>query len=150
MSRIDGRSIVLDIVGLGIVLYSPLSASHIAEGEDYLGSHYATEWQVQAHVQEGSIVGFATGSPGTYSLKFHSGYPDRRFVEDCDCKLRLGLHCRGGLVCFRDLYDLMDWQANCPPQQLLELEDGFYHVTLCANLPPSGLVGDNQEIQMYL
>jgi hypothetical protein len=147
---IDGREITLDVAGLGIVFHSPRAADHIPEGADYLASNYTTEQQVQAHIQKGSIVGFGTGSPGTFVLRFHSGYPDERFVQKCEFKLRLGLECRGGLVCFRDLYELMDWRAACPPKQTLQLDDGYYHVTLCSNRPPSGILGDNQEIDFFL
>lgn len=147
---IDGREMTLDVSGLGIVFHSPQAAKHIAERSDYLASNYTTERQVQSHIQKGSIVGFGTGSPGTFILKFHSGYPDENYLHKCDFKLRLGLECRGGLVCFRDLYELMDWRADCPSKQTLELADGYYHVTLCSNRPASGVLGDDQEIQFYL
>src|SRR6266540_2042975 len=147
---IDGTEITLDISGLGIVFHSPQAAKHIAEGSDYLTSNYMTDQQVQSHIQKGSIVGFGTGSPGIYVLKFHSGYPDDTYLQKCEFKLRLGLECRGGLVCFRDLYELMDWRADCPITQTLKLDDGFYHVTLCSTRPASGVLGDNQEIQFYL
>ena len=147
---IDSKEITLEIVGVGIVFHSPKSAEHIPEGADYLSAMYTTEQQVQSHIQKGSIVGFGTGSPGTFILKFHSGYPDEDFIEQCEFKLRLGLHCRGGIVCFRDLYELMDWRTTCPVKQCIELQDGYYHVTLCSNTPPSGTLGDNQLIDVYL
>lgn len=147
---IDGRSMVLDVSGLGVVFYAPFAVSHIAEGADYLSSNYTTEEQVQAHIQQGSLVGFGTGSPGTFVLRFFEGYPTESHLRDCEFKLRLGLDCRGGQVCFRDLYDLLNWRASCDPEQVLELKDGFYHVTLCSDLPSSGVIGDNQEIQVYL
>lgn len=147
---VDGTEIVLEIAGIGIVFYSPQSVEHITEGEDYLASNYTSEQQVQTHIQSGSIVSFGTGSPGRFVLKFHSGYPDESVLQRCDFKLKLGVKCRGGIVCFRDLYELMDWRTDCPPNQNIELEDGFYHVTLCSNRPTSGLLGDNQEILVYL
>jgi hypothetical protein len=147
---IDGKVMTLDVSGLGSVFHCPQAARHIMEGWDYLASNYTTEEQVQSHIQEGSIVGFATGSPGTFILKFHTGYPDEEYLQKCDFKLRLGLECRGGLVCFRDLYELMDWRADCPLDRRLELEDGYYHVTLCSNRPDSGVLGDSQEIEFYL
>jgi hypothetical protein len=147
---IDGKEIVLNISGMGIIFYSPQFAQCIAEGNDYLTSNYTSEQQVQCHIQRGSIVGFGTGSPGTFILRFHPGYPDEGYLQNCEFKLRLGLHCVGGLVCFRDLFDLLQWHANCLPSQVLELDDGFYHVTLCSNMPESGVLGDNQEILVYL
>ena len=65
-------------------------------------------------------------------------------------KLRLGLRCIGGVVCFNDLFDLIYWEAYCPEDQQLELEDGIYHVTLCSNLPPDGELGEDQVIDFYL
>lgn len=147
---IDEKQIRLEITGIGIVFYSPSSAAHIKQGEDYLSSEYTSEHQVQTHIQKGSLVGFGTGSPGVFVLRFHSGYPTDDALERCEFTLRLGLQCVGGEVCFRDLYDLMDWNPNCPQTQILELEDGVYHVTLCSHLPPSGTLGDNQVIDVYL
>lgn len=147
---IEGKEITLDISGMGIVFYSPQFAKHIAEGSDYLTSNYTSEQQVQFHIQKGTIVGFGTGSPGTFILKFHSGYPDENRLQACEFKLRLGLHCVGGAVCFRDLFDLLQWQSSCPPGQTIELNDGFYHVTLSSDLPASGVLGDNQTINVHL
>jgi hypothetical protein len=147
---IEGREITLAVAGLGIVFHSPQWAEHIEEGSDYLESSYSTEQQIQSQVQQGTIVGFGTGSPGTFILRFRSGYPDEISLRNCDFKLRLALVCRGGTVCFRDLYELLDWRACCPAGQELALDDGNYHVTLCSNRPASGILGDNQEIHFYL
>jgi hypothetical protein len=145
-----GHQISLEISGLGIIFYSPEFARHIAEGEDYFSSRYSTEEQVQSHIQDGSIVGFGTGSPGRYVLRFFRGYPDQTLLDSCDSKLRLGLHCVGGIVFFRDLYDLMQWRSDCPEENRLHLEDGFYHITLCTNRPESGILGDDQEVSVFL
>lgn len=144
-----GSELVLDISGMGIVFYSPSFARPIPEGSDYLNTNYTTEQQVQAHIQKGTIVGFGTGTPGTFVLKFHAGYPEEGYLQKCEFKLRLGLHVEGGLICVRDLFDLLQWRAECPPQQVVELEDGFYHVTLCSDPPESGVLGDNQHINVY-
>src|SRR5437016_5156169 len=121
--NLNGFRINLDISGLGIIFHSPKVAEHISDGQDYFTSNYTTEAQVQSHIQDGTIVGFGTGSPGTFILEFHTGYPDEGFLQRCDFKLRLGLRCVGGCVCFRDLYDLLDWHADCPEEQTIELED---------------------------
>lgn len=147
---IDGKTIRLPIDGLGIIFYSPRFAEHIAEGEDYLESNYTTEEEVQSHIQKGTIVGFCTGTPGVFILRFRAGYPGEEVLQNSEFRLRLGLHCAGGKVCFRDLYDLMNWSPYCPDEQTLDLADAFYHVTLCSNRPRSGLLGDEQEIEFYL
>lgn len=147
--NIAGKELKLDISGMGIVFYSPQNVKHIVEGSDYLTSNYTTEQQVQAHIQKGTLVGFGTGSPGTFLLRFHLGYPEESYVQMCEFKLRLGLHCQGGVVCFKDLYDLLQWRRACPPDQTIEMDDGFYHVTLCSDVPESGILGDNQRIDVY-
>ena len=148
--NLDGKEIKMDIAGLGIVFYSPRNVEHIPEGCDYLQTNYLTEEQVQSHIQAGTLVGFGTGSPGIYLLKFAAGCPANDVILASEFKLRLGLHCVGGQVCFRDLYDLLDWTSECPGEQILELEEGIYHVTLCSSPPPSGVIGDNQIIHVYL
>ena len=148
--NLEGVTVKLEITGLGIIFYSPKHAHHIAEGEDYFSTHFITEEQVQEHIQKGTIVGFGTGSPGAFALHFHDGYPDESELPKFEFKLRLGLNCSGGLVCIKDLYDLMDWHKDCPKNQELPLPDGLYHVTLCSNAPASGILGENQIIHVYL
>jgi hypothetical protein len=106
--------------------------------------------QVEAHVQRGDLIGFATSSPGTFILKIYEGYPDEAFLQNSQFKLRLGLQCQDGTVCFRDLYDLTNWTSSLPKSQAISLADGAYHVTLCSELPKSGLLGDGQVIHVYL
>jgi hypothetical protein len=140
----------LDIQGLGIILYSPFAAAHIGEGEDYLNSHYSDEAAVGPHIRSGTIVGFGTGSAGTFTLEFFPGYPDPTTIESHEFKLRLGVLVRDRTLCVRDLYDLLEWTPECPPEQRLSLEDGYYHLTLCSSAPPSGRLGDDQVIRVYL
>lgn len=97
---------VIDIVGLGIIVYSPSSAAHIREGEEYLEAHYWAPEDVQEHIQAGTIVAFATSSPGTFVLRFHEGYPSAERLEAAEFKLRLGVR-SDGVVVFQNLYELM-------------------------------------------
>jgi hypothetical protein len=145
-----GGPISLEIAGLGIVFYSPTVMSGVPEGTDYFSDHFTTEEQVQAHIQQGSMVAFGTGTPGRFILQFDEGYPSEPELAASDFKLRLGIRCTGGVLCFRDLYDLLDWAPACPLQQQLSLPDGIYHVTLCSNTPASGILGDDQTIRVYL
>jgi hypothetical protein len=142
-------SMTLEIAGLGIIFYSPSAATMIAEGEDYLTTHYTTEEQVQLHIQKGTLVGFGTCSPGRYILRFHHGYPRDDELHAARYKLRLGVNCTNNVVYFRDLFDLLDWYADCPQKQQLSLPSGIYHVTLVSDRPPSGILGDNQIIDIY-
>jgi len=143
-----GAEIVLDIAGLGVLIYSPSSATHIGEGEDYLAERYWAAEDVQRHVQAGTVVAFATGSPGRFVLRLRDGYPSRGKLQAADFKLRLGLRCDGAVV-FRDLYDLMDWTAEFPAEQSAQLAPGIYHLMLCSDRPASGTLGDNQVVDVY-
>ncbi len=105
--------IAFDIAGLGIIMYSPSSAAHIHEGEDYLQPHYWAPADVRDHIQAGTIVAFATGTPGSFLLRIHDGYPGERLASAAGAELRLGLR-SDGVVVFRDLYDLLEWTARHP------------------------------------
>jgi hypothetical protein len=140
----------LDIKGLGMIMYSDFAVLHITEGEDYFSKSYQTPQQVVRHIKDGSIVGFCTTSPGRYILKFRSGYPVESDLNSAEFKLRLGIEIRDGRICVRDLYDLMRWRKSCPDNQCIELENGFYHITLFGDVPDSGVLGDNQIIYVYL
>lgn len=143
------QTIRLEISGLGILVYSPFAAAHIGEGEDYLSDKYMDEEQVQPHIQQGTLVAFGTSTPGTFIIHVRSGYPSEETLDAADYTLRLGLQVKDRTVCLRDLFDLLDWTAECPLGQTVEMEDGFYHVTLHSNRPPTGILGDEQEIWMY-
>jgi hypothetical protein len=144
-----GETIQLEIVGLGIIMYSRAAAAHIKQGEDYLSSHYWDEKDIQVHIQAGTIVGFGTASPGTFLLRTAMGYPSRERLDRAEHKLRLGVNVSGRSLCFRDLYDLMSWSPACPASQVLSIDDGIYHVTLVSDTPPSGVLGDEQLIEVY-
>ena len=64
------QEIALDIMGLGIILYSPFAVTHIPEGADYLRSHFWTSDDVARNVIECRLTTFCTGSPGRYHLQF--------------------------------------------------------------------------------
>lgn len=139
----------MDIRGMGIIMYSDYAVSNISEGEDYFSSNYYTGQQVLKHIYEGSIVGFCTSSPGSYILKIRDGYPSEVDLNKAEFKIRLGIHVKGKKVYFNDLYALMDWTRDIRDLPEIELEDGFYHVTLIGDSPSSGILGDNQEIFIY-
>lgn len=143
------KDIELEITGLGIILYSEQAVAHIREDEDYFSTNYQTAEQVLSHVYDGTIVGFGTRSPGKYILKIRYGYPEEEVLDLSDYVLRLGIHVMGGRVFTRDLYDLMEWTFECPEEQTIDLQDGYYHITLHSNLPDSKRRGDNQVIFVY-
>ncbi|MEW6352248.1 MAG: hypothetical protein AB1646_24615 [Thermodesulfobacteriota bacterium] len=147
---VEEKTVRVDVKGLGIILYSGPSVSHIREGEDYLTSKYCAPEQVLEHVYQGTIIGFCTSSPGTYHLQFLNGYPDDDLCATSDFTLRLGLHVKSTRVFVRDLYDLMKWTAWCPSTQTLSADDGYYHVTLCSSLPASKILGDEQSVTVYM
>lgn len=144
------KEIKLYISGLGIIMYSDFAVSHIAEGEDYFSFNYQTPQQVVKHIYEGTIVGFCTSSPGDFILKFRDGYPEEADLQASEFKLRLGIEVKDGRICIRDLYDLMNWRAKCPDNQYVEVENGFYHITLYGDIPDTGIIGDDQVIYVYL
>lgn len=143
------KTITLDISGPGIILYSPSFVSHIYEGEDYLSTNYMDADQVQPHIQAGTLVGFGTSSPGRFFIHILEGYPEEHTLDEADFTLRLGIQVRDSMICIRDLYDLLNWTSECPSEQILEIDNGYYHITLYSNIPSSGILGDDQIIWMY-
>ena len=140
------KDITLELYSFGIILYSDFAVANIEEGEDYFSSNYETIEQVIPHIYKGDIVGFCTGSPGTFHLKIREGYPSLEF----EFEIRLGIEVRDKRIWIRDVLDLMEWTKKCPKEQCLEIENGFYHITVCTNTPSSGIFGDEQEIYIFL
>ena len=144
------KEITLDVSGMGIIIFSEYAVEHIKEGEDYFSTNYQTGEQVLNHVYQGTIVGFCTSSPGTYILKVKEGYPEESILTKADYKLRLGIQIKGSKVHFKDLFALMDWMEGFYPEEnSVEIEDGYYHITLHGNKTCSGILGDNQVIYVY-
>jgi len=144
------REIALGISGLGFILYSRPAVSHIAEGSDYLQKHFRQQEDVARHVMDCQLTTFCTGTPGSFRLRFREGPRDEQAVDAADFKLRLGLEVHEGLICIRDLYDLRQWSAECPAKQQLPMADGWYRLTVYSSFPVSGILGDNQVIDIHL
>jgi hypothetical protein len=142
--------IALSLGGFGVIFYSPQSVSHIAEGYDYFTNSYSSESDVQAHVQAGTLVGFAVGASGEYVLKFRDGYPDDEVTNKAEFKYRLAVKVTDSKLVFRDMYDLSYWRPQYGESQVLHLGNGIYHVTLCTTIPQSGIIGDHQDIWVFL
>jgi hypothetical protein len=143
------REIALEIQGLGVILYSPHAVAHITEGSDYLGSDFTEPADVARHVMECGLTGFCTVSPGNYSLRFLNGPPEEKIFQTSHFKLRLGLQVTGGIICVRDLYDLIAWDSSCPKNQQLPMPDGWYRLTVLTSIPLSGIIGNNQQIDIF-
>jgi hypothetical protein len=144
------REIALDIAGLGIILYSPPAVAHIAEKSDYLQKHFSRPEDVARHVMACELTGFCTGSAGSFRVRFLDGPPNGSELEAAEFRLRLGLWVRDGTICLRDLYDLMEWSNECPPEQRLSVADGWYRLTVFSSPPASGILGDDQVININL
>jgi hypothetical protein len=144
------REIAVDISGLGFIIYSPPAVRHIAEGSDFLEKHFWQPQDVARHVMDGQLTAFCTGTPGSFRLRFRDGPRDEQAVDAADFKLRFGLEVHEGVMCIRDLYDLMRWSAKCPASQQLPMADGWYRLTVYSSRPASGILGDNQVIDIHL
>ena len=144
------REMTVDISGLGFILYSPSAVTHIAEGSDYLEAHFWQPEDVARHVMDCQLTTFCTGTPGSFRLRFRDGARDEQAVDAADFRLRLGLEVHQGIVCVRDLYDLLQWSAECPASQQLPLADGWYRLTVYTSRPASGILGDDQVIDIHL
>jgi len=136
--------------GMGIILFSPSMADHIAEGEKYLQNHFWDPTDVQRHLQAGSIVGVCTGSPGDYHLEFRSGRPSLQELAASDFTARLGLRNVDGRIAVCDLFALVHWEKHVPEEQILPLPIGIYHLVFCTNKPVSGRWGDHQTIRIHM
>lgn len=144
------KDMTLVIDGMGIVLYSPGMVAGIPLGSDFLREEFFAPEDVARHVRLGDVTGFCTGSPGTFELKFRNGYPSADIDRDYPVSIRLGIQVSGGELRVIDLFWLSEFDPDCPEEQTLALEDGFYHITLNTRKPKSGLWGDRQVIYVYL
>ena len=139
----------MSIDGMGMAVYSDGCMSGVTEESDFFSSDFAEPSRMAGHIRKGDITGFCTGSGGDFTLKIREGYPDKETDEAYPVSVRLGLEVRGGKVSFIDIYWLMEWSGTAPEEQQIELEDGFYHLTVLTRLPDSGYWGGEQTIYIY-
>lgn len=142
------KDIVMDIVGLGWIMYSDFAVSGIKEGEDYLSTQYWDSNKVAEQVNSGKIVGVCI-DPGSYIFKVRKGYPMDDLIVNSKFKMRLCIQVKENKIYIRDLYDLMSWNKNCPEEQIIEVENGNYEVLVMSNKPNSGYIGEDQVIFLY-
>jgi hypothetical protein len=139
----------MTISGLGFVVYSPFATSHILPGEDYLTASFLEPEDVLRHVLSCRIATFGTGTPGDFILRVFDGKLNEEAMRSADFKLRLCLEVRDEAVHVRDVNDLMEWDADCPKDQVIGVPDGFYRITAYSNRPGSGILGQDQEIFLH-
>ena len=94
----DAWEINLEIVGLGMILYSPPAIVHIRKGSNSLREHFWEPADVARHVMECQLTAFCTGSPGHYRVRFLQGPRNEEAVSAAAFKIRLGLQVQQGQV----------------------------------------------------
>src|SRR5262249_31418041 len=112
--------------------------------------HFCQPQDVARHVMDCQLTAVCTGTPGSFRLRFREGPRDEQAVDAAEFKLRLGLEVQEGIICVRDLYDLMHWSIECPTSQQLPIADGWDRLTVYSSRPASGILGDNQVIDIHL
>ncbi len=139
----------LYIAGLGIAFYSPFAVKDIPLGSDFLDENFMDPDDVAQSVMDCKISAFGTGSTGNYILNIIDGeYPEKK-VAHSDKALRLGIEVKDNEIRFRDLYDFIEWEVECEEKQIIQIENGFYKITVFTNLSESGVLGDDQVINLH-
>ncbi|MBE6754824.1 MAG: hypothetical protein E7559_10840, partial [Ruminococcaceae bacterium] len=107
MSSFKPYDMPIEIDGMGIVFYSTGAVADIPEGSDFLTNSYTRPEQVAEHIRKGDVVGFCTGSGGSFILKFREGYPPEEMCADT--AIRLAIDVQGGKLCVDELFLLSEW-----------------------------------------
>jgi hypothetical protein len=134
--------------GIGIVFYSPFAMEGVPDGEDYFVSSFSKPADVAARLTSCAFGAFSVGEAGRFELVIDDGELDAQAVNGARFKLRFVLEVRDGVICFRDINDLMVWSAECPAEQTVSMADGFYSVIAYTSPPKSGVIGDGQRIDL--
>ena len=143
------NEVQLDIDGMGIVFFSAETMKDVIPDTDFLSSEFTSPQQIADHIKKGDITAFCTGSSGSFDIHFFEGYPSVDILEKFPVSIRLALDVQGGSIQFCDLFWLSKWNTDFPKNQMIELPDGYYEMTVCTCLPESGYWGDEQTIYIY-
>ena len=149
MGSSSNNKVHLDIDGMGIVFYSAETMKDVIPNTDFLSSEFTSPQQIANHIKKGDITAFCTGSSGSFDIHFFEGYPSVDILEKFPVSIRLALDVQGGSIQFCDLFWLSKWNTDFPKNQMIELPDGYYEMTVCTCLPESGCWGDEQTIYIY-
>jgi len=139
----------ISIVGMGIVIYSNEAFKDIKDGSDFFKNEFETPEQVARHIKKGDIIGFNLGSSGNYKLHFRDGYPSEDMIEKYPLSIRLALDVKGNKVSFMDLYWLMEWSDEVPEEQVIDIKEVIYHITVLTSNSKKGAIGDEQDVYIY-
>lgn len=134
----------LSIAGLGIVIVDAQEL-RISPGDDFFSANLADALGVVRTFSAHFITGFATGSPGSYSVWLQTGHPTEESTAVYPMRLRLPFRCCSGEIQLRDLYDFMSWDPS-PAHDVIVLDPGSYILYVFSRRPESGIIGDDQEI----
>ena len=148
--KFEEKDIHLVIDGMGIVFYSPKTNQNILEGSNFFDEEYSKPEDVARHIKKGDVVGFCTGSSGEFIIKFREGYPEENLLAEYPVSIRLGVDIQDETLCVIDLFWLMEWSSECPLEQTISIDSGYYHITVCTRKPDLGIWGDQQIIFVYL
>lgn len=148
--KLKEKDMHLTIDGMGIVFYSPETNKDIPASCNFFEEEYSKPEDVAKHIKKGDVVGFCTGSGGDFILKFREGYPKETLLAEYPVSIRLGIDIQDEKLCVIDLFWLMEWNTDCPLEQIVPIDAGYYHITLCTREPDSGIWGDGQTIFVYL
>lgn len=143
------RDFTLQTEANGIAFYSPKTARSIGFG-NFLMDEYTEPDKVASHIKKGDVVGFFTGSSGEYTLKFREGQPPETIKEEYPVSVELGIEIQDKSLCMVGFDSLADWKNLCPDGQRLNIEPGFYQITLNTRCPESEIWGDEQIIYVHL
>lgn len=140
----------LDIAGIGLIIYSEAELPNISIGSDFLQSQFMTEDQIFHFLQLGKLMGISTGTPGFFLIKcFIVDSADETNSHSSEFIAHGYVFVSDQSVCIRDLYDLMEWQAELNERQKVNLPNGHYHVVVTSRTPETGILGDNQVVHIY-
>lgn len=147
----EEKDIILELEGMGFIIFSDYAVANIKSGEDFLSAHYWKPQDVAKEVNSGRILGVCVGEPGTYIVKVREGWPCDELRDNTKLKRRLSIKVSDGQVYFEDLYSLAYWTGTYAQhkERSIKIDNGCYTILLAGNIPNTGLRGDNQVIYMY-
>ncbi len=125
MSNIIEKDIEINIDGMGLVLYSSEAMKYVCEGENFFQKEFSTPQKVAEHIGKGDIVGFNTGTSGSFNIKVREGYPNNTLDKQFPISIRLAIEVKGNKLSIIDLFWLMDWCDDVPEEQQVWVKEGI-------------------------
>lgn len=126
----NDQIVELSSPGFRVLLYSPPALSELEAGGRY-AARLPDGRDLTDCINSADVAAFGTRwDRADYWIHFSTSM-DHTVIAQASDHVLLGVQVSQRQLCVRGGDDLFEWKPACPGEQILTLDDGYYHATVC-------------------